>query len=189
MVRIIRNRKKSLICILAATFLLTGCGRAASGLGAEAVSGKTEKTELESIEMDTVQDKEAAQGNRAVQEIYEEITSEVALCSPMTMTEAFIANYYGIDPQLLEEYVFSISEEATSAETVVIMKVKDEEDIEEIREGLQVVLEEKRNEMENYLPSQFEIVDKSAVKTKGSYVYLVISDKEEEISRIIESGI
>ena len=44
------------------------------------------------------------------------------LCSPVTMTDSFISNYYGIDPDKLEEYVFSMSEDATSAETIIIMK-------------------------------------------------------------------
>ncbi len=79
-----------------------------------------------------------------------------------------------------------MSEEATSAETIVIMKVKDEGDVEKISEALQVVVDEKRGEMENYLPEQFEIVDKSSVKSKGSYVYLVISEAGDTIVQMIE---
>ena len=40
------------------------------------------------------------------------------------MDEDFILNYYGIDVSALEEYVFSISEDAAQAESVIIMKVK-----------------------------------------------------------------
>ena len=82
-----------------------------------------------------------------------------------------------------------MSEEATSAETIVIMKVKDEADVESISAALQVVVDEKSAEMEDYLPEQFEIVDKSSVKTKGNYVYLVISESADTIIGIIENGI
>ena len=78
------------------------------------------------------------------------------------------------------------AEEATSAETIVIMKVKDEGDVEKISGALQVVVDEKRGEMENYLPEQFEIVDKSSVKSKGNYVYLVISESQDTIVQMIE---
>lgn len=105
------------------------------------------------------------------------------------MADSFISNYYGIDPEKLEEYVFVMSEEATSAETIVIMKVKDEGDIEKISSALQVVVDEKKGEMEDYLPEQFEIVDKSSVKSKGNYVYLVISESKDAIEKIIEEGI
>ncbi len=82
-----------------------------------------------------------------------------------------------------------MSEEATSAETVAIMKVKEEGDVESIKAALQVLVDEKRGEMEDYLPDQFEIVDKSEVKTKGNYVYLVISEQADAITKIIENGI
>ena len=123
---------------------------------------------------------------RPVKEIYEDIKQAVELHSPVEMADSFISNYYGIDPEKLEEYIFVMSEEATSAETIVIMKVKDEGDVEKISEALQVVVDEKRGEMENYLPEQFEIVDKSSVKSKGSYVYLVISESGDTIVQMIE---
>ena len=75
-------------------------------------------------------------------DIYEEITQKVELCSPVTMTDSFISNYYGIDPDKLEEYVFSMSEDATSAETIIIMKVRNEADTEEISAALETVRDE-----------------------------------------------
>ena len=85
--------------------------------------------------------------------------------------------------------MFVMSEEATSAETVAILKVKEEGDVEAMCKALQVVVDEKRSEMENYLPDQFEIVDKSSVKSKGNYVYLVISGQADAILQIIEKAI
>lgn len=173
------NKIRGLAGLAALAILFSGCGQAAGSIGTETIAERAEET------VPT----ETADESRTVYEIYDDILESVSLCSPMTMNEEFIINYYGIQTQKLEEYVFSISEEATSAEAVVIMKVKQEADAESVSAALQVVIDEKRNEMENYLPEQFEIVDKSVVVTKGSYVYLVISDKEDEISRIIEEGI
>ena len=130
-----------------------------------------------------------AEEAKSVQDIYEEITQKVELCSPVTMTDSFISNYYGIDPDKLEEYVFSMSEDATSAETIIIMKVRNEADKKSISPALETVRDEKSGEMKDYLPAQFEIVDKSSVKTEGSYVYLVISERADEIIRVIRVGI
>ena len=102
---------------------------------------------------------------------------------------SFISNYYGIDPDKLEEYVFSMSEDATRAETIIIMNVRNEADTEEISAALETVRDEKSGELTDYLPAQFEIVDKSSVKTEGSYVYLVISERADEIIRVIRVGI
>lgn len=163
-------------CMAAVAVLSSGCGKGEA-------AAIEERNEVDGVvEIEEINAK-------PVKEIYEEIEQSVALHSPVQMADSFISNYYGIDPEKLEEYVFVMSEEATSAEAVVIMKVKDEADVDKISAALQVVVDEKRGEMENYLPEQFEIVDKSSVKVKGSYVYLVISESQDAITKIIEEGI
>lgn len=159
--------------ILNAILLLTGCGTAATS------SDDPQGSEVQ----------EEAKETKSIDEVYQEITGQVSLESPVCMDEDFISNYYGIDVSTLEEYVFSMSEDAAQAETVVIMKVKDLNDVEEISSILETIVDEKKNEMENYLPEQFEIVEKSEVKTKDQYVWLVISQQSDAISDIIEKDL
>lgn len=130
----------------------------------------------------------AVQEAKPVAEIYQEIEQAVSLRSPILMDDDFIMNYYGIDSSRLDEYVFSMSEDATQAECVIIMKAKDTADLDELAGCLQVVVDEKKNEMEDYLPEQFSIVEKSTVETKGSYVWLVISEQADTILDIIEKN-
>lgn len=145
-------------------------------------------------ESQAAQDVSAAEGEAeaaamTVSDIYSQITQSVSLNAPMIAPDDFIVNYYGIDVKALDEYVFSMSEAATSAETVVILKAKNEADTGALSAALQVVIDERRAEMENYLPDQFQIVDKSSVQTRGKYVYLVISEQAGSIQPIIEAGI
>ena len=125
----------------------------------------------------------------SVAEVYREIEQGVELKSPASMDDEFIQNYYGINAAALEEYVFSMSEDAAQAEAVILMKVKDEGDLDEIEGSLQAVVEEKKNEMENYIPEQFAIVEKSKVVRRGSYIWLVISENADAITETIESGL
>ena len=172
-----KRKGKAAVCVFATmAVLLGGCG--GNGSEAPATEASSEAVEVQE-----------AVNAKPVKDIYEEIKQSVELYSPVEMADSFISNYYGIVPEKLEEYVSVMSEEATSAETIVIMKVKDEADVENISAALQVVVDEKSAEMEDYLPEQFEIVDKSSVKTKGNYVYLVISESADTIIGIIENGI
>ena len=127
--------------------------------------------------------------SKSVKELYEEIQQKVSLQSPQCMDEEFISNYYGIDVSILEEYVFSMSEDAAQAETIIILKVKDAGDLEGLTDCLQTIVEEKKNEMENYIPEQFAIVEKSEVRSEGNYIWLIISDNADEIADIVESGL
>lgn len=167
--------------VIVSTAVLGGCGGtekdaadAASDSAAAATAAVVEDTAKEA---------------KPIDEIYAEIAQKVELVSPVEMDDEFISNYYGIEPDTLEEYVFSMSEEATSAETVVIMKVKDDAAVSDLETALNTVIDEKRAEMENYLPEQFEIVDKSSVSSKGNYVWLVISQNQDAIIEIIEADI
>ncbi len=126
---------------------------------------------------------------KSIDEIYQEIGQTVTLQSPQCMDDDFISNYYGIDASMLEEYVFSMSEDAAQAETIIIMKLKNTDDLASLQDSLQTVVDEKKNEMENYIPEQFAIVEKSKVQTKENYIWLVISENADAITDIIESDL
>ena len=162
---------KKYLLLLTSVVLLTGC---------------TDSTPANTVT--TVQTEETVEA-KAITEIYEDITKTVTLYSPFCWDDEFISNYYGIDVSSLEEYVFSMSEDATSAETIIIMKAKDATSVSSLSDCLQVVVDEKRNEMENYLPEQFEIVEKSSVQTQNNYVWLVISENADTITKIIKDSI
>ncbi len=121
-----------------------------------------------------------------LQDVYEKITDQVELNSPMIVPDDFITNYFGIDVGQLEEYLFVMSEMATSAETIVIVKA-DGQNKQSVIASLQTVLDQKAAEMKDYLPDQFDIVSRSEVKELGGYVYLVISENAEAIEEIIEA--
>ena len=162
---------KAMAAFLAAALLFTGC------------SDNTTSPDVPSEPSDN------EQTAKTVQEIYQEIEQTVSLKSPQCMDEDFILNYYDIDTAELEEYVFSMSEDAAQAETVILMKVKNPEDLEMFADCLQTIVDDKKSEMEDYIPEQFAIVEKSRVQTRDNYLWLVISDNADEITSIIESGL
>ena len=167
--------------ILAGALLLGGCSQSAP---ADSTS-----VEVATVQSDSSQTETAQKEAKSIADLYTEIETSVTLYSPFCWDDDYISNYYGIDVSTLDEYVFSISEDATSAEAVIIMKAKDASDTAALSDCLQVVVDEKKNEMENYLPEQFEIVKKSSVQTKDNYVWLVISENADAITKIIEDGI
>ena len=124
----------------------------------------------------------------SLSDIYSQIEQQVGLNSPMTVPEEFIANYFGIDVSAAEDYLFVMSEMATSAETIVILKPAAAGKQAAI-DSLQMVIDQKAAEMENYLPDQYDIVSRSSVQQTGDYVWLVISENAGAIQPIIEAGL
>lgn len=122
-------------------------------------------------------------------EIYVEIEEAIELPEMIALNDDYISNYYGIDLGTLEEYLFRNAEEIIYADTVILMKAKDEASVSGLQEVLETIITQKKLELENYLPEQFEIVEKSKVETSGAYVYLVISEERNTIIEIIEKYI
>lgn len=163
---------------------MTACGSTEAADEAPAIEKEaiTEETTDETTE-------DAAVETPSVSDIAKEIESSVELVSPMEMSDDFIFNYYGIDTTTLAEYSFIASEEATSAETVIIVKVADASQTDTIKGQLQSILDEKASEMQDYLPEEYEIVKKASVTVKGDYVYLVISNSADAIQAILDKYI
>lgn len=184
-----KKRQISLMLAVAmGVAVLSGCSKQETE-GTNTQSVVLVEEETSPAKTDSVQAEPIYENVKSLTDIYAQIQENVALYSPIEFDDEFLMNYYGIDASLLEEYVFSMSEDATSAETIVLMKAKETGDVEALKNALQVVVDEKRNEMENYLPEQFAIVDKAQVEAKDNYIWLVISENEDKIEKIIEDGL
>lgn len=146
----------------------------------------TEKEETTTIQNETESESVTQNGTeKTMQEIYEEIVKTVEQPEMVTLNDNYIANYYGIDLSLLEDYLFVSAEDVIYADTIVLMKVKEESSAQTMKDVLETMIAQKKLELENYLPEQFQIVEKSEVVVTGAYVYLVISEKAEEIQSVI----
>lgn len=175
---------KTITALAAAAFLCAGCSSQSVP-----ASNNTNTVSESTQTAGTSNSSDNKENTKSIDDIYQEIEQTVSLQSPQCMDDDFISNYYGIDAASLEEYVFSMSEDAAQAETVIILKVKNTDDVEKLADSLQTVVDEKKNEMENYIPEQFAIVEKSKVQTRENYVWLVISDNADTITDIIENGL
>lgn len=179
-------KKLAALLICGITLTITACGNEAT---APAEAPAIEKEAIADTTEDTAEAAEAEEATPAsIADIEKEIESSVSLVAPMAMSDDFIFNYYGIDTSSLAEYSFVMSEEATSAETIIIIKVADGS-TDQVKGQLQAILDEKAMEMEDYLPEEYEIVKKASVTVKGDYVYLVISNSASEIQSIIDKYI
>ena len=122
-------------------------------------------------------------------EMYEQILKEAELPEMVLGDDEYIMNYYGIDPETLEGYVFASADSAILADAVIILKAKEEGSVEKLAESLRNIKEWKEAEMENYAQDAYKVAKASEVKTEGKYVWLVMSEQSGKIEDIIRGGI
>ena len=123
------------------------------------------------------------------EEMYEQILKEAQLPEMVLGDDEYIMNYYGIDPESLDGYIFASADSAILADAVIVLKAKEEGSVEKLAESLRNIKEWKEAEMENYAPDAYKVAKASEVRTEGKYVWLVMSEQSGKIDDIIRGGI
>ncbi len=139
---------------------------------------------LAMLTMTACKTKEEQAPVRALTEVYDRMCAEVELPAMIQMEDDYIINYYGVDISTLEEYIFVNAEDALLAETIIMVKVKEGGSTEAVTKLMENLVRDKKAQMQDYLPEQFKIVEKSEIVTKGNYAYLIMSSKQTELSKI-----
>ena len=89
---------------------------------------------------------------------------------------------YGIDKSKFEDVIVSGSMMSVKTNEIIVIKVKNEEDI----SSAVKILEERKNQVyktwEQYLPDQFELVKQAKIKTNGKYAALIIAPYSDKVS-------
>ena len=65
----------------------------------------------------------------------------------------------------------------------------DSDSLKTLKTKLEDFRTQKLNEMNNYLPLEYEKINASSVTEKGDYVWLVVADDSAKIHEIIDSSI
>lgn len=128
--------------------------------------------------------------SKSCADIYnEDIAGVIKFPNMTSIGENSLSENYGIENFEYSDYVFMTSEDPTLCDTVIIFKATSDESKQEINDKLQTYLDGCKSTTVDYNPEQFAIVEKSSVKSKGDYVYLVFSSDMATIENIIEGAI
>lgn len=92
----------------------------------------------------------------------------------VSVKDSDIKYTYDLDGSLYDDFSASVSGNLAYAEEVVFVKASSEENIPKIEEALNARLESRKETLQSYAPAEYDKLSKSEVKTRGSYVYLIV---------------
>ncbi len=127
--------------------------------------------------------------DQTLEEIYTQMTENVELPAMLRLEDDYITNYYGADLSTFEEYVFAAAEDALLAENIILVKMKEGNSNEAVVKLLESIIKQKKSELQNYLPEQFKIVEKSEVVTNGDYIVLIISSQKDALEEQLPAAL
>ncbi len=149
-----------------------------------------EKEELSTVDTAKADDTKAEEtASVSLNDVYNRIAGSVSLPEMYFADEGFMLNYYGIDSSKLDDYVFASSMDSTRADSVILIRLKDESSADEVVGGLNMLLEQMNAELENYNPEANELVKAAKVRRNGKNIDLVIHSDRNTILSIIDSSL
>lgn len=119
--------------------------------------------------------------NPDVSEIVANIKKANDLSQMQESNKTKVRRLYSINTNTLDQFAFYAPKTNMQANELLILKVKDQDDIDGIQENIENRIEKQANNFQNYSPDQYSILENYSLQIKGKYVILVVSEDVDEI--------
>lgn len=97
--------------------------------------------------------------------------------------------YYGLNSADYEGVLLYTSKDRISAEEVLMVKAKNDRQVQELKDAVQNRLENRKESFENMAPEQIKVLDKAQVLVRGRYVCLVVSENAKTYVDLFTSSL
>ena len=104
------------------------------------------------------------------------------------LTEDDLLDLIGIEPQEYTDFVYLAAPNALTGREIIVLQATDEEAAKRVAELLQGYLEQRMEEMRNYLPEVYQILSRSEVfREKMLVVLSMAAPAEDEAQLLLET--
>lgn len=86
-----------------------------------------------------------------------------------------LKRYYGFNTAEYEGVMMYISNNGMSAEEILLIKVNDDTQINELEEAIRQRIKNRINDFKNYAPDQAELLKNAEIIIKGKYIFVAVS--------------
>lgn len=159
-------KKRTAVVVLAAVLLMVltaGCG---SEDGGDNLCGQAVAAAAEKMGEDTALDASAVYGEETYDDNFERL--------------------YNFSIDLAADGAIAYSSSGSAADEISLIKAADSGDVSKIKKYLEARLEQRLHDFQNYMPEEVSKIENGKVVVMKQYVFLIISDRPEEIETAIK---
>ncbi len=91
-----------------------------------------------------------------------------------------LKRYYGLNSADYDGVLFYSSSSSMSAEEVLMIKVKDDGQVQGVRDAISARLASRKNDFDGYAPKQVQLLNSAQLKVRGDYIFLAVAPKADE---------
>lgn len=93
-----------------------------------------------------------------------------------------LKRYYGLNSADYEGVLFYSAEFSISAQEVLLIEVKTDQQVQEVRDAIEERLESRKNTFEGYAPEQAQLIGQAQIQVRGRFLFLAVSPEAETLT-------
>jgi len=101
----------------------------------------------------------------------------------MDQSVEILEDYYRIDSEMVDEFTLKTPAINLMANEIAVIKVKDANDIDTVKKGMEQRAEDVQKMFESYLPEPYKHAQNYKIATNGNYVLFIISESADELEK------
>lgn len=90
-----------------------------------------------------------------------------------------LKRYYGLNSEEYEGVMYYSSEFSISAEEVLLIRVKDESQVQQVRDAVEGRISDRLNDFEGFAPEEVQLLEEAQLLVRGKYIFLAIAPEAE----------
>lgn len=118
-----------------------------------------------------------------VSQIEERVMKNIDTTDMIKLDDKKLERVYGIKADEIEGFFIYVSTSNVKADEIAVIKVKDSNEIENIKSKIADRLVQLGTSFKDYLPEQYSLIEKRTLEVKGNYIFLVVSKNGAEIKK------
>lgn len=123
----------------------------------------------------------------AVADIYTQLGEKVVLPEMLTVNEAMILDFCGIEEKDRKNAVVAICADSLKTDEIWVIEAADEAAAQRIVDLAKARLKKKGEESITYSPEQYAVVEKAQLLQNGNYVVLLVSPEVQPLATALEA--
>ena len=120
----------------------------------------------------------------AARDVADAVIETIDMENMLEAANQLIKRFYGLDPSAFESCILYYPTTNMMAEEVLIVKLKDMRQQEQVRAAIEKRIETQKNTFEGYGVEQFEMLTNNAVvEVRGNFILLVVNSNSAEAQK------
>lgn len=100
-----------------------------------------------------------------------------------------LKKYYGLNSAEYEGVLFYTSDFTMSAKEVLLIEVKYDTQVEEVKSAIEKRLEARKDSFEGYAPEQVQLLEEAAYVVRGKYILVAVTPDAETYKQVFERSL